>query len=519
MLISALNPTVGWILTSSFSIILAGFLVPYFRDPYHLRKYPGPILAKISYAWLLWVGISGRRSQIIHKIHKKYGPIIRISPSEISFSHPAAYSDVYSFGKNKATKSTFYDAFASIGLTNVFTSRSKTEHSQKRKLLHSLFTAEIAREFSRRTCMITSTLLDKWATRHVEKESCFDCVPWISFLALDEMADFVFGESFGMVTSASDLVPAPKDMRLGLDMAAPPDEYPTQHISLTSIVSSRETYNYLVGVLPPWWKAVGRRILRVQFQASTIFSGFVAHRLLQRLSTPTEAPHDLVGRFLLKVDAQEDFRPESLLSELITILVAGSDTTRNSLIAAIYYLAKSSDAQHTLHRELDTHMSSPISDITIENLPFLGACLNETLRLFSPVPLGLPRTVPEEGMMIRGEHFVGGTTVGVPIYTIHHDEAVWGENPGEFRPERWLNDGNAKLDFAHAFKPFSDGPASCIGRQMALTQLRVMIALVFKRFEIHLEDPADPLRIEDWFVRRVTECRIGVRRRYIGSLS
>jgi benzoate 4-monooxygenase len=48
-------------------------LVPYLYDPYGIRKYPGPFSAKFSYAWILWVGITGRRSQRIHDVHNKYG--------------------------------------------------------------------------------------------------------------------------------------------------------------------------------------------------------------------------------------------------------------------------------------------------------------------------------------------------------------------------------------------------------------------------------------------------------------
>jgi benzoate 4-monooxygenase len=131
---------------------------------------------------------------------------------------------------------------------------------------------------------------------------------------------------------------------------------------------------------------------------------------------------------------------------------------QSSLIAAIYNIAKSKNIQCRLHEELDTYMvASATTFADIEDLPFLGACLNETLRLYSPVGIGLPRTVPDSGIRISGEHFVGGTTVGVPIYTIHRDESVWGADAEEFRPERWLQDDDSKTKFMDAFKPFSDG--------------------------------------------------------------
>ncbi|KAJ7149949.1 cytochrome P450 monooxygenase pc-bph [Mycena filopes] len=491
-------------------------LLSYLWDPYGIRKYPGPLLAKFTYAWLLWVGITRRRSEIIHEVHRKYGPIVRISPSEISFSQPTAHSDIYSFN-TKVTKSGFYDSFASIGLKNVFTTRSKTEHGQKRKLLHHLFTPHISREFTLRTAEIMATLLDQWETRYASENTWFDCVPWISLLAFDEMADFIFGETFGMIQSASDSVPVPRDWRSALTLQGLRERNTMRTIALHDVVFQREEYNYFVGLLPPWLKAFGRFILRRQAEASRAFSSFVADRVIERVQSNSADANDLVGRFLHKAASQdESFPMESLIAELITILVAGSDTTKNSVIAAIYYITSSSDVQSCLQDELDLHMSGTTPVFSeIEDLPFLGACLHETLRLFSPVAIGLPRTVPESGLSISGEHFNGGTTVGAPIYTIHRDAAAWGADAEEFRPGRWLtSDSDASVGkFTEAFKPFSDGSRGCIGKLLALAQLRVIIAAIFKRFDVSLEDPTRPLHVEDWFVRRAMECRIRVRPR------
>ncbi|KAJ7196196.1 cytochrome P450 [Mycena pura] len=511
------GPGVGVVVACSLYV-----LVLYFYDSYGIRKYPGPFTAKFSYAWIIWVGITGRRSQKIHDAHNRYGPIIRISPCEISFSDPAVYPVIHSFN-SKAAKSSFYDSFGAIGLRNVFTTRSKTDHGQKRRLLQSLFTVQVAREFTPRTSSIMTRLIDKWESRYISSKTgfiWFDCAPWITLLAFDFIGEFIFGESFGMIESGLDSVTVPNDLQFPFVIGKATDvqHCQVQTMSLTHLVSMRERYNYPLGLLPKWWRPVGRRVLRKEVQAAKTFSAFVAYRFAQRLSTT--APHsqdtrDLVGRFLHKSKVQnEEFKPESLVADLITILVAGSDTTRNSLIAALHYLAKSQNAQHDLQAELDSHMISHVTNYTdIEGLPYLNACLNETLRLYSPVGIGLPRTVPHPGMSISGAWVAGGTTVGVPIYTVHRNEALWGEHPEEFRPGRWLQgDGAQGLD-ADALKAFSDGPMRCIGRHLALAQLRVMIASIFIRFDVALEDPENPLHIEEWFVRKATKCRIGLRRR------
>ncbi len=63
------------------------------RSP--LRHFPGPLLAKLSDAWLIAVTFSGRRAYIIHALHQRYGPVVRIAPNELSFASAAAAHDIY----------------------------------------------------------------------------------------------------------------------------------------------------------------------------------------------------------------------------------------------------------------------------------------------------------------------------------------------------------------------------------------------------------------------------------------
>ncbi|KAF7305297.1 Cytochrome P450 [Mycena chlorophos] len=521
-------------LAIAHALLFLGHIVPFLRDPYQLRKYPGPFLAKFSYGWNLWAGLTGRRTQIIHEAHQKYGSVVRISPSEISFSNPAAYEEIHSFSA-KLAKSNFYDSFASqaIALRSLFATRSKTDHGQKRKMLHSLFTAEVSRDFAAPTISIASLLLEEWDSRYVcesqDRPVSFDCVPWITFLSFDLVGVFAFGSSFQMLQSQSDLVDAPVDWKAAIEqlgnVGPSLQKYPLHRISLGNTIAERETQNYFVGLTPPHWRGLMRRILRGPVHASLEYSGFVAEKVLQRIRTAaSDQDRDLIGRFMAKAEAQasllscillsskEPVQANALTAELLTILVAGSDTSRNTLLAAIYYIAHDPSVQQKLQTELDLHLQT--SNPAVESLPYLGACLDETLRLFSATHMGLPRTVPEGGLVVRGLPLVSGTTVGVPIYTIHRDKDIWGVDAEEFQPARWLKAGDdQRAPLAIAFKPFSDGPASCIGKSLALLQLRLLLALIFQRYEIRLEEADKPLAVEDWFVRRITSLRISVRRR------
>ncbi|KAK0461977.1 cytochrome P450 monooxygenase pc-bph [Desarmillaria tabescens] len=505
-----------FLIAKALFVLVALHVYAYWLDLYDLRRYPGPFLAKFSYIWLVWTGWTLRRSQILYEIHRKYGPVVRISPTELSFSCSGAFSSIYSRGSS-VTKSNFYDAFATIGLPSIFSTRQKTEHSQKRKMMYHFFTPKTVAEFSPRITCAVNGLLKEWDTRfagpsYSKNSQCvwFDCLPWCAFLSFDSIGDFIFGESFGMVAASQDTVSIPKDPRLTLEHEIPNE---TMEVSLMEIAGSRETYNYFVGILPSWWKPMGHAVLRGPVKNGLLVARTVAYLLSQRLSLVTQGDAmDLVGRFLQR-QKHQTFEQEPLIVEVLTMLVAGSDTTRNSIAAAIYYISRSPEIQAKLRAELDAHIpgNHSVSFEDVQQLPYLDACINETLRMYSAVPGSLPRVVPEGGMSISGHDIVAGATVGVHIYSLHHDPTVWGHDADTFSPDRWLEIDTEVM--RRAFKPFSDGPAACIGKTLAMVQLHIALASVFKRFEIIPEDPDDALLVDDWFVRRIKGCRIGIHRR------
>lgn len=92
----------------------------------------------------------------------------------------------------------------------------------------------------------------------------------------------------------------------------------------------------------------------------------------------------------------------------------------------------------------------------IKNLTYLQDVVNEGLRLFSTIGLGLPRVVPDGGLTVLGHTLAPGTVVSVPTYIIHHDEEIWGNDAWSFNPNRWQT--RDKDTMSKAFAPFSLGP-------------------------------------------------------------
>lgn len=107
-------------------------------------------------------------------------------------------------------------------------------------------------------------------------------------------------------------------------------------------------------------------------------------------------------------------------------IVAGSDTTAVTMTYLTYSVCSDSRVREKLNAELDS-VPDPITDKSLRDLPYLNQVITETLRLYTAVPAGLPRLVPEEGANFNGYHVPGGITVETQSYSLHRDPNVFPE--------------------------------------------------------------------------------------------
>ena len=125
--------------------------------------------------------------------------------------------------------------------------------------------------------------------------------------------------------------------------------------------------------------------------------------------------------------------------------------------------------------------------------------------------MGLPRLVPAgPGVEIHGYHFPPGTALSVPAYTIHHSKEIWGDDAEEFKPERWEKERLTERQ-KNAFIPFSYGPRSCVGRNVAIMELALTVATVFRRYEFLLLQ--EELKTREGFLRKPLGLNVGMRKR------
>lgn len=153
-------------------------------------------------------------------------------------------------------------------------------------------------------------------------------------------------------------------------------------------------------------------------------------------------PQDLLS-WLLKARYENDRSAPpgkvALDEDARLIIIAGSDTTAAALANTIYYLAKDRRVLEKLRSILDTTFPNGLASWTyaeVKNIAYLDYIINEVLRLRPPVPSGLSRTAPPEGLQIDDVFIPGDTVVMISAHTIQRDPRYF-ENPDEFCPERW----------------------------------------------------------------------------------
>lgn len=166
------------------------------------------------------------------------------------------------------------------------------------------------------------------------------------------------------------------------------------------------------------------------------------------------------------------------------IIVAGSDTTAATLTHVFHYLAKDPSQVEKLRTELTPLLEADgsVSHTKIQNADHLNGCINEALRLNPAVPSAVHRMTPPEGLDVGGTHIPGGMDVFCPQYVISRNEEAY-TRAYEFYPERWYSEPDM-IKNKTCFAPFSIGVYGCIGKPLALLEMRTLIAKLVMKYDV-----------------------------------
>jgi cytochrome P450 len=213
-------------------------------------------------------------------------------------------------------------------------------------------------------------------------------------------------------------------------------------------------------------------------------------------------------------------------SEMFDHMLAGLETTGITLTYLMYELSRRPELQHQFREEivsvLANKTSNPsgdeilLSTLDVENLPFLNALVQETLRLYAAAPALQPRIVPSEGCTIEGHFIPGGMTVGSAAYVLHRDSLVF-PNPFNFEPKRWIDSdvtgkGRGNEEMRRHFWAFGSGGRMCIGNNFALMLIKTVAVAVYGSFETWVVDDEGVEPRESYIASPKGEkCILGIR--------
>ncbi|WP_227374582.1 cytochrome P450 [Haladaptatus halobius] len=198
---------------------------------------------------------------------------------------------------------------------------------------------------------------------------------------------------------------------------------------------------------------------------------------------------DLLGT-LLRLRDDDALDDEQVRNEMMTMLLAGHDTTALTLTYSWYFLSKHPEKERRFHDELDSALDSSTTVADLAELDYLEAVVMESMRLYPPAYVVYRQA--EESDTLAGFHVPAETVVATPQWVVHHDDRFF-DDPWEFRPERWTNEFRRELpDFAYF--PFGGGSRKCIGDGFAMREAKLVLAMLGRRFEFDLVSDA-PLEL------------------------
>ncbi|ORY04976.1 putative cytochrome P450 [Clohesyomyces aquaticus] len=443
-----------------------------------LRTFPGPLCARLSDLWFsLQVSKILDAHQQLLALHSKHGDFVRIGSSELSIKNYRSVEVIYG-PQSKCTKADWYDL--TLPLVSIHTTRDRAVHDQRRRVWSGAFGEKNLRVYEERITGVQEQLV-RVLEGKAKRQKAVEVTELFRMYSFDVIGDLAFGQSFDMLKS---------------------DEF-------SWVLGVVDEAMMPLGMMLPMWVYRLLTIVPMALNGWRRFIGFVYQRVDDRLNKKVKVPtSDILSTLLNPYGGRKpsDTELNILRGDAQLILIAGSDTTATTLSSILYELVKSPSHITLLRKEISPHVrpNGEIPHHSLQNLSHLNAVISETLRLHPPAGAGLKRKTPPEGLVIGSIHVPGNVTVSCPQYVIGRDEAIY-VDAKSFIPARWTISSELVKE-KEAYVPFSMGPYNCIGKSLALMNIRLTIAKLIMQYEIRLAEGEDALEFERGAKTYFTTC-------------
>ncbi|KAG2421211.1 hypothetical protein HFD88_000827 [Aspergillus terreus] len=472
--VTAAAVTVGYLLSAA---VYRLWLCP-------IAHFPGPRLAALTVMYeFYWDTICcGQFTFHIGELHKKYGPIVRISPTELHVNDPDYYEVIYSRDSPR-NKYNYYQRTFNAPLA-LITAEDHFRHRLIRSHMNPFFSTMRIRQQEPVLRALINKLcgrLEDWKNtgKPLHIEHALTCY------TTDVITDYTMGEGYHYLDE--------------------PDFVPQWYHTLTGTARTL-VFIRPVAFLLPLLLAMPESVTAWLNPGMELFFDFQrrCRKLIHKIATDhlEKGSHavDQKGRLtlfddVLSSDLPEQEKSEARLAQEMQILVsAGAETTAKAMTYILFYLLDNPELLKKLKAELEPLGPDPAL-IQLEQLPYLTSVMLEGIRLSYGVTARLPRIAPYNALKYKDWTIPPGTPISMSCLLMHHDESVFPDSY-RFDPERWT-DLTERKRLEKYMVAFSKGSRQCIGMHLARAEILMVISTLLQRFEFELyETTVEDVRVK-----------------------
>ena len=434
-----------------------------------LRLIPGPTLSKFSALHLGFYDLSYTRNERIWEWHRQYGPVVCISPFQVSVASLEGAKNMYGASR-KWAKSDYFDHFKGYGMRSIFATKPYDKHQAKRKLIFAFYQASnIYKDPAiEQHCQERA----RAALRQIRSGQETDVYSLIDWYALDNITYLILGPDYCTYT---------------VDHAGPEREIlrdlKYQQFLMPFRFSCPQIYGLVsasVGNLRPGY-----------FLADEKLASWCWQRTSQAMSSPTLNNSRSLLRHLLEAHqgskTMEPLSHQYIAAEVLDNINAAEATIAVTATYLIWRLTENPQWQQKIREELRALPVQHDGSLSFAHVngqaPSLDACLREVLRLHPASSGRGERIVPKGGYTFSGVFVPEDTVVTTCVLALHHDESIF-PDPGRFTPERWLNvDETSFRRLDSQLISFGIGGRICLGKSLAIMEIKVLIASLYLKYE------------------------------------
>ena len=391
----------------------------------------------------------------LEQMFHDHGDVVRMRILNLrvcSIAHPEGIKHVLQDNHRNYRKSFDYKILARLLGQGLVTSEGSLWLNQRR-LMQPMFHRQKVAAFGKLIAECTLEMLDRWRGR-AERQEPFDVAPEMMRLTLQ-----IVGQAL-----------------LSMDLTAQADV-----IGRNMTIANERFGNMGLSAFAPWFPTPGN----VRFRKAALALRKIVLDIIAERRRDDRDHADLLSMLLAVRDEEtgEGMKDQQLRDEILTLILAGHETTATALSWTCYLLSQNPDAERKLHAELDQALGGRAASVDdLPKLNYTGMVIDEAMRMYPPVwAIGREAVADDE---IMGYHIRKGSNLVLSQWLAHHHPAFW-ENPDRFEPERFSAE-RASGRPRYAFFPFGGGPRMCIGNLFALTEAQIVLATVAQKYRLRV---------------------------------